>query len=209
MQAGQERRRPCRASGRRRPILFGIECLDLVLTLANHLERDGLDASRREALLDLVPEQRRQAEAHEPVENAPRLLGVDLAQVDLAWILERLQDRLFGDFVERHPPNRLGRLLQDLGDVPGDGFALAVRVGGEIDDVGLGGGVAKLLHDVLLGRQRHIVRFVVGADSEILLGEVPNMADRGFDRVVATQELLQGLGLRGALDDDEVLGHGQ
>ena len=59
------------------PVLLGHESVDLGLAIADHLQGDRLDAPRREAALDLVPEQRRQLETHQPVEHAPRLLGVD------------------------------------------------------------------------------------------------------------------------------------
>ena len=78
VEPGEERRRRRGLQARAEdPVLLRDEGVDLGLALADHLERDRLHAAGGEALLDLVPEQRRELEAHQPVEHAARLLGVD------------------------------------------------------------------------------------------------------------------------------------
>ena len=67
-----------------RPVLLGDEGVDLGLAVADHLQGHRLHAAGREPLLDLLPEERREAEAHHAVEDAPGLLGVDLLEVDRA-----------------------------------------------------------------------------------------------------------------------------
>ena len=71
--------------------------------------------------------------------------------VDLARVLEGLLDRLLGDLVEDHAAELLLRLraAQRLGEVPADGLALAVGVGGQVDRVGVLGRRLQLVEDLL------------------------------------------------------------
>ena len=98
--------------------------------------RHRLDATGREPAHDLLPEDRRDLVAVEPVEDAPRLLRVDEPLVDVAGLVERLLDRVAGDLVEDHPAD--GHLrLQHLEQVPGDRLALAILVRREQQLVGV------------------------------------------------------------------------
>ena len=74
--------------------------------------------------------------AVEAVEDAAGLLGVDQPGVEVAGVVDRALDGLLGDLVEHHPLDRhLG--LEHLEQVPGDGLALAVLIGGEEELVGV------------------------------------------------------------------------
>ena len=75
------------------------------------------------------------------------LLRVDAVAVDLARSLERRLDGALGDLVDLDPVGILE--LECLGEVPRDGLALPIRVGGEQDFVGLLDRVAQL-PDLLL-----------------------------------------------------------
>ena len=135
--AGKTGGSPAVELGRDRPVLLGHERADLALAVADEPQRHGLHAPGREPAAHLVPQERADLVAHEPVEDAARLLGVDLLRVDLARVLEGLLDGAFGDLVEDHAAHLLlglGRLAGELlGEVPADGLALAVRVGGQED----------------------------------------------------------------------------
>ena len=48
-------------------------------------------------------DQRAEGVADEPVDDPPRLLGVDEVRIDLARVGERVADRALGDLVECHP----------------------------------------------------------------------------------------------------------
>ena len=109
----------------------------LALTLDDEARRDRLDAAGGEPGHDLLPEHRRHLVAVEPIEDPPRLLCVDEPLVDLARLLERLLDRVAGDLVEDHPPDRHLR-LQHLEQVPRDRLALAIFVRREQELVGAG-----------------------------------------------------------------------
>ena len=74
--------------------------------------------------------------AVEAVEDAPRLLGVDQAAVELAGVVDRVADRL--GVISWNTMRLTGtRGLQHLEQVPRDGLALAILIGGEIDLVGV------------------------------------------------------------------------
>jgi hypothetical protein len=55
---------------------------DLALAVDDDADGDRLDASGRQAGPNLSPEQRAQRVAHQPVDDAARLLGVDEILVD-------------------------------------------------------------------------------------------------------------------------------
>ena len=108
------------------------------LGLAEDEEPDGhaLHAARREARGDLPPQERRDGVADEPIEDAPRLLGLDEVGVDVARALEGVEDGLARDLVEDHAAD--GHLrLEHLQKVPPDGFAFAVLVRGDVELVGV------------------------------------------------------------------------
>ena len=101
-----------------------------------------------------------------------------------------------------------------LGDVPGDGLALAVEVRGEVHEVRRCGrptdGVellATVLVDDVLGRE-----VVLDVDAQLalagVLGEVADMTVGGQDLVAVAQVSLDRPRLGGRLDDHQVLGHG-
>ena len=100
---------------------------------------------------------------------------------------------LLRDLGEGHPARLVGRDVGRLGDMPGDRLALAVKVGGEVDEVGrlgrLGDGVdllAAVLADHIFG-----LEIVVDIDAELalarVLGQVADVAVRGEDLVVGAE----------------------
>ncbi len=102
------------------------------LALALHDDPGGhrLHAARRQLRHDLLPQHGGDLVAVEAVEDAAGLLGVDQVLVEVAQVLHGRADRRLGDLVEDHPAHRDLR-LERLQQVPGDGLALAVGVGGE------------------------------------------------------------------------------
>ena len=108
------------------------------LPLPLHHDTGGhrLHATGREPGHDLLPQHRRDLVAVEAVEDAAGLLGVDQAAVELAGIVDGVLDRLGGDLVEHHPPDRdLG--VEHLEQVPGDGLPLAVLIRRQVELVGV------------------------------------------------------------------------
>ena len=123
--------------------------------------------------------------AHQPVQDAAGLLGVHQAGVDLAGVGKGLVDGALGDLVEDHAMN--GLLLDDRvqggAQVPGDGLALAVGVGGQVDLVGLLGLGAQAPDDVLLLLGDHVPRLESRARCRRPCGST---AGRGCDRWTAS-----------------------
>ena len=123
------------------PVFPGLKGLDLQLPLDDHPERGRLHAPGREALLYLFPQQRRQVKAHQIIQRAAGLLGVNQISGELAGMLDRVPHRAPGDFMKHHAMHgflfQAALLLEQFIKMPGDGLALAVGVCGQIQGVGL------------------------------------------------------------------------
>src|SRR5690606_6302325 len=195
------------------PVLARLEGLDLLLALDDHAQRRRLHPPGRQPGLDLAPQHRRQVEADQVVERAPRLLGVDQLAGDVARLAHRFLDRARGDLGEHHPLQLLAleqaALAQDLRDVPADRLALAVRVGRQPDALGATRGLGDRL-DVLFVLVDQLVAHpeaVVRIDRAFLRHQVADVAVRGQDLEVLAEVLVDRLGLGGRFDDEKVLGH--
>ena len=183
--------------GVERPVLDGDEGLDLALAIDDEPHRHRLHASGRQAAPDLVPQQRREAVAHQPVEHAARLLGVDLLDVDAARVLERRPHRALGDLVEGDAVDVLLRDRQLLGQVPADRLPFPVGVGGDVERVGLLGGLLEIVEHLLLGRRDHVLglELLLGIHAELGLGQVAHVPHGGLDHILAVQVLRDRLHL--------------
>ena len=168
---------------------------------------------------DLLPQHRRDLVPVQPVQHAARLVRVDQALVDLPRVGDGAGDRLRRDLVEDHPAVRhLG--LELLEQVPGDGLALAVFIGGEQEFVGVLEQALELGHLLLLVAVHDVERLevvvhvdaepgprlgaVLGRDLRGAVGHVPDVAHAGLDHIAVTQVPGDGPGLGGGLDDDEL-----
>ena len=96
------------------PVLLRLEGLDFPLPVVHHPGGHGLDPPGGEAPADLFPQQGAQLIAHQPVQDAPGLLGVHQVLVDGPGGLDALLDHFFCDFVEGHPPGLLVRQVQKV-----------------------------------------------------------------------------------------------
>lgn len=148
-----------------------------LFTLDDEAKGHGLDASGGDAAFDVFPEERGDLVSHEAVEHAAGLLGVEQVDVEVARVIQRLMYGTGGDFVELDTLDVRILVLQELGDVPRDGFPFAVGVGGEEDGVHLGSRIAQGLHDLFLALDEFRVpgrnRCLLHAD--VALGD-PGMA---------------------------------
>ena len=191
-------------------VLFGDEALDLALAVHGQLQRDRLHAPGAEAAADLVPEQRADLVADEPIEHAPRLLRVDHLLVDDRRMLERGEHPLLGDLVEHQPANLLLVAAAELlRQVPADGLAFAVGVGRDEDVVGSLRGVLQLLEHFLPAGDDLVRRLeaFLDVDAQLALRQITDMAHRGDDRVVLAEIFVDGLRLGGRLHHDQCLCH--
>ena len=125
--------------------------------------------------------------------------------IDGSRVFEGVDDGGLGDFVEDDALGGPDVQAQGVGEMPGDGFAFAVQVGGEEDFGGSFHGGAKIGND-FFGAVRDFVggfEVVIDVDIESLAGDVADVADGGFDGEVVAQVLIDGLGLGGGFDDDQ------
>jgi hypothetical protein len=109
---------------------------DLVLALADHAQRRALHAAGGQSGPHFLPQQRREVEADQVVERAPRLLRVDQIDRQFARLRHRLAHRVLGDLVEHDALHVLALelapcALEQLEQMPGDRLALAIGVGRE------------------------------------------------------------------------------
>ena len=174
--------------GLERPVLLRDERLDLALPIDDEPEGDGLDATGREPVPDLLPEERRHRVADEPIHDAASLLRVHEILVDLARVLEGLLDRRGRDLVEGHALQLRLRDVDDVRQVPGDRLALAVEVRREPHvrrRLGLPAEEAGLLLGVLGDDVLRLEGLEV--DAELGLGQIPDVAERGLHFVPGTE----------------------
>ncbi|MNJ30733.1 hypothetical protein D3C77_253420 [compost metagenome] len=211
-QAGGEGRAVGDQVGLDRPVFLSLEPLDLHLAIDDDAQGDRLHPTGRARARQLAPQHRRQVEAHQIVQRAARQIGVDQLHIQLARIGHGLQHRRFGDGVEGDALDVrvLQRLLlvQDLQNVPADRLALAVGVGGQDDAVGGLGGLGDLgqaLGGLGVDLPMH-GEVIVGQDRAILGRQVADVAVGSQNLIVRAEIFIDGLGLGGALDDDEIHG---
>ena len=193
-----------------RPVLDGDERLDLTLPVDDEPHGDRLDAAGREAPLDLLPEQGRQAVAHEAVEHPARLLRVHLSEVDLAGLRERRPHRALGDLVEGDPMDVLPVDVELLRQVPADRLALAVGVGRDVERVHLLGRLLQLVEHLLLAGRDDVLRLepLLRVHAELRLRQIADVAHRRLHDEARVQVLLDRLHLRGRLHNHQrPLGH--
>ena len=191
--------------GRDRPVLLLDEGLDLLFPVDDEPQSHGLDPAGRKAPGDLLPQEGADEIPGQPVEDAPRLLGVEQVEVDLAEVLEGRLDAFFGDLVEGHPEDVRVDVGQQLAEVPGDGLAFPVGVGRKDDPLALLGRLLEVGDGLLLFGDDLVGRLEAGrdVDAHLLLGQVADVAHRGLDDVVLAEIMVDRLGLGRRFDDHE------
>ena len=233
-EAGRERAahgvRGLRALGHREgalhaPVVGGDEGHALPLALDDEAGGHRLHAARREPAGDLAPEHRRELVAEQAVEDAARLLGVHEGRVQLTDVLQTAAHALLGDLAEGHAVHR-HRGLEGVQQVPGDGLALAVRIRGEVEGLGVLELALELGDLLLLVRVHHVVRgeAVLRVHGELAegallhvrgqvrgLGQVTDVPHGGVHHPALAHRvevLRDGLALGRGLHDDELLALG-
>ncbi len=182
------------------PVLDQHKSFDLAFAVHHQAQGHGLHPPGGEPLgaPDALPEQGADAVAYQPVEDAPRLLGFDQRQVERADLLERSVDSARGDLVKGDAVDRhtFGQ-AQYLKHVPGDGLALAVQVGGQVDGVYAGGGFFEAPDRLLFARRGHIVRaeLIFDVHAHLFAGQVADVPHRGHHAVAPSQNFPDSPGL--------------
>ncbi len=191
------------------------ELANLQLAIDHDPGCHALHASGREPAGHLLPEDRRDLVADDPVDDPAGLLRLHAGHVDGPRRLEgplhlRLRDR-----VERHPLGSIRVDPEHLCEVPRDRLALSVQVGREPDVTGslgklpqfrdraglvavdfVGGGEV-----VLHIHARHRLLRAFGRPA----GQIADVADRRLHHESRPQILLDRLGLGRAFDDHQLV----
>ena len=189
-----------RGSGKQRaegPEFFGHEGEPFLFAFHDEAQRHRLHSSGGNAALHGFPQQRRNLVAHETVEHAAGLLGVEEIGIDVVRMFQGVLHGAGRDFVELNALDVLRLVLDDLGDVPGNGFPFAVRVGSKVHGVGLGGRFLQIAHHLFLALDDFVVRGkVVGfIHADFSGGQIAYMTYAGLHHVFVSQKFLDGLHL--------------
>ena len=189
-----------------RPVFLGLELLDLTVAVIHHAGGDRLDTAGGKTAAHLLPQQRAELIAHQTVQNAAGLLGIHQILVDLTGLADALLHHLLGDLVEGHALCLFLAQLQQVFQMPGNGFTLAVRVRCEIDDLRLVRRAAQIPDDLFLSLDGAVFRLKVVRDvhAKGAFGQVPQMTHAGLHRKALAQIFSDGFGLRGGLHDDQI-----
>ena len=122
-------------------------------------------------------------------------------------MVEGVLDGPLGDLVEGDAVRFVLVEVEGFLQVPGDGFALAVRVGREIDGLGPGGLLLEAGQKLLAVGQRLIGRppALLDVDAELLVRQIAHVALARGDLIVRAEIFIDRLGLGRRFDDDQVL----
>jgi len=190
------------------PVLTRYELLDFRLALADQAQRRTLDPARGQSALDLLPQQRRQIEADQIIERAPRLLRVDQLHRHLTRRFDRFLDGTLSDFMENDSIYVFSfqhvTFIEQLDEMPGNRLALAIEVGREIKGIGLLHGLRDRIDMFRVAIDDLVLHFETmrGVYGSFLGQEVAHMTIRGEDFEILTQVFLDRACLSRRLDDD-------
>ncbi len=189
------------------PVFLALERLDLQLALDDQAQRRALHAPGRKSAADLLPQQRRKVETHQIIQCPSCLLCIDQRHRNIAWRSNRLVHRVFGDLVEHHALDQLvlGQLLvlENLGDMPGNRFALAVRVGCQINRIRRLDRLGNRIHMPGVALDHLILHgeIVFGIDSAGFRHQIAHVAVRSQHFKILIQIFLQRFGFGGRFND--------
>ena len=93
------------------PVLGGDECVYLRLPVHNQTQGHGLNATGGQSSTHLAPQDGAEPVSNDPVQHAPRLLGVNEVAVQVTGVGERFGDGFTGNLVEH---DALGLALGNL-----------------------------------------------------------------------------------------------
>ena len=187
------------------PVFLGLERLDLLFPVHDQAHGHALHTPRGKPPAHLFPQKGRELVAHQAVQHTAGLLGVEQVHINGARRGHALRHALFGDLAEGDAVFRRSVQAQQIGQMPADGLALTVRVGGEEHFVALLGQALKLLDDFFLALDVDILGSVAVLDvnAKLALGQVADVAHGGRHLISAAQVLADGLGFRRGFYDHE------
>ena len=189
-----------------RPVFLGLERTDLIFTIYHQTGSHRLNTACRQTTANLFPQQRRQLVTHDPVQYTASLLGIHQTVVDGSGIGDGLLYHLLGDLIKCHTICLVLRQLQKLLQMPGDSFALTVRVSCQVYGICRLCRLAQVGNDLRLAFHRDILRLkaVVNIHAHGALGQIPQVAHAGLNGILRSQIFSNGLRLGRRLHNYEI-----
>ncbi len=190
------------------PVFLRLEILDLDLPLGDESKRRALNPSRGKPRPHLAPKKGGKIEADKVIERPSRLLGIDERHGNFPGMGHGFLHGRFGDLVENHPAQRLRIQLGPGGEyfrnMPGYRLPFPVRVGCEIDSVGMSRRPGDFLDMLRIPLDQLVIHgeMVFGIHRPLFRNEVPDMTEARDDLEILAEIFLQGLCLRRRLDDE-------
>ena len=123
-----------------RPVFPGFKSLDGAFPFTDNPHGNRLYPAGAEPALNFAPQKGRYLVADKPVEDPASLLGFVLGAVEFSRCGDGLSDGVLGKFVKKNPVKLAPFFLENLGRMPGNRFALPVRVRGQEDVHGVSSG---------------------------------------------------------------------
>ena len=189
------------------PIFLRDESLDLPLPVHDQTGGYALHTAGRQSLLDLSPKQRADLVAHQTIQCAPRLLRVHPIHINGPGMADRILHGLFGNFMEFDAALLRRINIQHIGQMPGNGLSLAVRVGCEINHVRALGFLADARQNIAPAPNGDILhgKVVAGVYTDLRFRQVADVPLRGFDLIAFPQKFFDGLCLGRRFHDHQFL----
>ena len=118
-------------------------------------------------------------------------------------MLDGVEEGGLGNLVKDNAARLFTGEAQGFLQVPGNGFSLAVLIGGQPDGVRFGGELAQIGHDFLfLGRNDIFgLEAVLHIDAQFVLFQIADMADGSLHQIIFTQIILYAFYFAGRLDN--------
>ena len=187
------------------PVFIGLKVFDLLFPVIDQPHRHALHTACGQAAAHLTPQERTELVAHQTVQHAARLLGVEQIFVDGTGVGHALLHTLFGDLVKGDTVGLVGVQPQNIGQMPADGLALAVRVGRQQHAVGVFGLALQLLDELFLALDADVLRGIamLHINAQLRCGQIADMAHAGSDLVVIAQIFADGFRLCRRLHDNQ------
>ena len=114
------------------------------------------------------------------IQHPPRLLRINKIFINIARLLHGAQYGCLGDFAKRYAPHGLAASQQCI-QVPGNGLAFAVRVGGKPNFFHLSSHTLELRHDFLARVREYVCGLVVTEIyAHLAFRQVPYMPETGL-----------------------------
>ena len=188
------------------PVFLGNKGTDLIFPIHNQSGGHTLDTAGRQTPTDFLPQQGRKLVTHDAVQHTAGLLGIHQIVVNISGGTDGRLDHLLGDLIEGDTLCLLIGKLQQLLQMPGNGFSFTVRVGCEVDGIHLRGGLFQFLDQFFLTSDRNVLggKILLQIYTHLALGQIPQVTHAGLDNIIRSQIFSNRLCLGRRLDDHKI-----